>query len=70
MSIPPKFTLDEILAELKDEIGMRRRVYGEKVAQGRMKKEDMERKISIMERVKYDYEQMKLRNEGKQGSLL
>ena len=51
-----EFSRDDKLGELRQEIAMRRHVYGRQVANGRMKQDKADRGIAIMEAIAADYE--------------
>lgn len=49
------YTAAEKLAELKREIGLRRRVYGRLVETGGMKEAEATKRIAVMEQIAADY---------------
>ena len=48
---PKEFTIEEMVAELKREVGMRYGVYTKAVQNGRMTEADKTRKIQIIEAI-------------------
>lgn len=62
-------TIDQQIACVKREIGMRRRVYASWVANGRMKQAAADHEIAAMEAVLATLEQVKDGLPGKQGAL-
>lgn len=60
-----EFTVTQKIAELKREIAMRHRVYPNWVSSGRMKQEEADWQIGVLESIKSDYEKMS----GTTGSL-
>ena len=48
--------VEEKIAVIKREVAMRRRVYGNLVAQNRMKQDDADRGIEVMEAILADYQ--------------
>lgn len=52
--MPDKYTAQEIVEELEREVAMRKRVFPKWVAEGKLRADQAERRIGIMEQVLED----------------
>lgn len=65
-----EITLDQQIACVRREIGMRRSVFGRRVADGRTAKEKADHEITAMEAVLATLEHLQKTQPGAQGSML
>ena len=57
------FTTEQKLEAVSREIGFRRRVYARRVGDGKMRQDQADREIAVMEAIKADYERIVATNE-------